>query len=459
LIVEESEANSAPYQTDGERNILLQEIYNKTDTTVEDGLISTPLSWSGDANGFMINGKTISNYGITDPSSKELAVIDVDPGKVYRFRFVGGTTIALGAMGFENHTDFKVIEADGSYTKPQSIDFMQIGAGQRYSVLFETKTCDELKELGKLDYYIQAEPRDRDAAQYTNYAILRYSNTCKLPRKSINRLPTNTNPTTKPIDLPATQTDFLEYVLEPLTPFPSASEVTRRVILNVQQLANFSYVWLDNKVSWTEDADDHLRYAFTPKEPYLVSLYKNSTQYFPDYSAALANGGLDPATKTYPTRLGEVIEIVIQQLGSSADDGSAPGSLDSHPWHAHGGHYYDVGSGSGAFDAKVLEQQLAGSTPVKRDTTMLYRYKASVNEDQKFGWRAWRVRVQDPGVWMVHCHLLQHMIMGMQTVWVFGDEKDVLTLERPQVEGYLTYGGDVYGNSTHAPNVVHFSET
>ena len=59
---------------------------------------------------------------------------------------------------------------------------------------------------------------------------------------------------------------------------------------------------------------------------------------------------------------------------------------------------------------------------------------------------------------MIHCHTLQHMLMGMQTVWVFGDEKDILKVPKVEVEGYLTYGGDVYGNETHAPRVVHFSE-
>lgn len=44
--------------------------------------------------------------------------------------------------------------------------------------------------------------------------------------------------------------------------------------------------------------------------------------------------------------------------------------------------------------------------------------------------------------------------IGMQTAWVFGDAEDILTLPQPMVQGYLTYGGDVYGNSTHWPNVA-----
>ena len=106
-----------------------------------------------------------------------------------------------------------------------------------------------------------------------------------------------------------------------------------------------------------------------------------------------------------------------------------------------------------------MEAQLEGTEPVQRDTTMLFRYRETAGASERSGWRAWRLRVEDPGVWMVHCHWLQHMLQGMQTVWVFGDARDVLSLPRPEVEGYLTFGGDVYGNATHYPAVIHFSES
>lgn len=59
---------------------------------------------------------------------------------------------------------------------------------------------------------------------------------------------------------------------------------------------------------------------------------------------------------------------------------------------------------------------------------------------------------------MIHCHMLQHMIMGMQTVWVFGGAEEVMALPKVEVDGYLIYGGNAYGNSSHAPDVVHFSD-
>lgn len=48
--------------------------------------------------------------------------------------------------------------------------------------------------------------------------------------------------------------------------------------------------------------------------------------------------------------------------------------------------------------------------------------------------------------------------MGMQTVWVFGNAEDIMKLPPTDVSGYLVYGGDVYGNASHAPQVVHFNE-
>ena len=447
-----------PYHTDGDRVIHLQELFNETDSSIEQGLQAVPFIWSGETNGFLINGQTISNYGITDPSSSQLSVILVEPNKVYRMRFIGAHSLSYAALGIEGHSNQQIIEADGSYTKPHNISFLQIASGQRFSTLLQTKTCDELGRARKLDYYIQIESRERPT-NATNYAILRYRNDCNITTIATKNVSTTTYPTIKPVLLPPTINGFLDYALRPLKPngFPLASEVTRRVVINVQQVLDKWIVWRDSNITWTDNATDSSPHV-SPSKPYLVSLYENQTAYWPSYPAALRNGGVDPTTNTFPARIGEVLEIVFQNIGAVAYDGSPAGGLDVHPWHAHGQHYYDVGGGPGGFDSQVLERQLQGTEPVLRDTTMLFRYNATTAPNAKQGWRAWRLRVQQPGVWMIHCHTLQHMLMGMQTVWVFGDLNELLTLPKPEVSGYLAYGGSAYGNSIHAPDVVHFND-
>lgn len=453
LIVED--ASAPPYEVDGERIVFLQELWNKTDATIVAGLQNETFTWSGETNGFLVNGNTISNYGATDKSSTLLDIITVVPGKTYRFRYVAATSLSLTMIGFQDHAGFQIIEADGSYTQQHHTEYLQIGSGQRYSSLFTAKSCAQLN--GQLDYYIQIESRGRPSI-VTNYAILRYENTCDFTDS--NTLAHDSYPSSPPITLPPVIDGFLDYALQPLYPndFPPTSSVSRTIIINVQQYFNLFSLWQNSNVSWVEDSDNPLPNT-NPDSPYLVVLYRNETQYLPSYSAALANGGLDPTTMTWPARIGEVIDIVFQNIGSRSDDPETTGGgLDDHPWHAHGKHYYDLGGGDGVYDPEVMEQNLQGTQPVLRDTTVLYRYNRTTQPNQRRGWRAWRLRVEQPGVWMIHCHTLQHMIMGMSTIWVFGDSADLMRLPALDVEGYLNYGGSVYGNSTWEPEVVHFSE-
>jgi len=48
---------------------------------------------------------------------------------------------------------------------------------------------------------------------------------------------------------------------------------------------------------------------------------------------------------------------------------------------------------------------------------MLYRYESAGPVNTTAGWRAWRIKVDDAGLWMMHCHILQHMIMGESSFW------------------------------------------
>ena len=47
--------------------------------------------------------------------------------------------------------------------------------------------------------------------------------------------------------------------------------------------------------------------------------------------------------------------------------------------------------------------------------------------------------------------------MGMQASWVMGNASQITRDVSPDlVEGYMTYGGNAYGNSTYDPLVTHF---
>ena len=64
------------------------------------------------------------------------------------------------------------------------------------------------------------------------------------------------------------------------------------------------------------------------------------------------------------------------------------------------------------YDPVANEENIRGLSLAMRDTTMLYKYSEKTIPGTDMGWRAWRLRVTEPGVWMIHCHILQHMVMG-----------------------------------------------
>ncbi|KAJ6007926.1 hypothetical protein N7540_011902 [Penicillium herquei] len=426
--------NDPPYSYDDERTIMLSDFFNETDKTIIDGLLSSNFTWSGETNALLVNGK--GRQATNSTGSCQLSSISIEPGLTYRLRFIGATALSFISLAIESH-DVSIIEADGHYTKPVNSSFLQIGSGQRYSVLLTAKSEEELEKAGKRHFYIQLTTLARPTT-LTNLAVLQYSGGTKANLTTV--------PSPLPLPVAKIAEGWLDYQLESLHPdydFPKLNEVTRRIIIEVHQNVSDHVIWLQNGYEWVESF---------PKSPYLVDIYTGKLNTDETYERAISRGnGFDNITRTFPAKIGEVLEIVWQNEGTFTN-----GGLDVHPFHAHGRHFYDIGGGDGKYNATANEERLELSHPIQRDTSMLYRYRNETDPLAPSGWRAWRIKVIDAGVWMYHCHSLQHMIMGMQTVFIFGDQKEVIAQSEPVDAGYLTYGGSAYGNSTHPPVVRHF---
>jgi L-ascorbate oxidase len=383
----------------------------------------------------LINGVGVARSEKAGQGACQLPVIDVEPGKTYRMRFVGATALSMVAFGIEDHSTLDIIEADGRYTQPHTVDHLLISSGQRFDALLCTKPEEELGN--KTDYIIQFETKDRPAIFY-GFGVLRYPNNAPVIQSA---------PVIAPLTLSNETYNFLEYALEPLVPnnFPSAAEVTRRVHVTNAQLSQSTIIWQLDGLNWTDNNP-----ANSP--PYLVDIYKNGPAAMPNYTAAMENGGWDPHTLTWPAKLGEVVEIILENTGSLVNGN---GGFDYHPFHLHGGHFYDCGSGNGTYDPVENEKKLKNYNPVLRDTTNLYRYQEKNKAGTQEGWRCWRLRVQDAGCWMLHCHVLQHMIMGMQSVWIMGDYEDIAKIPYSGAQGYLDFGGTAYGGQDISPVAHH----
>jgi L-ascorbate oxidase len=440
LVIEDFEGPPITY--DDERTVFVQDFYQKSDDQIEQGLTAIPFVWSGEVDSVLINGVGATRNASIGQGDCQLPVIDVEPGKIYRVRFVGAVAISLVSLAFEGHSDLEIIAADGHYTKPYPIDHIQLASGQRFDALLRTKTVAELAASNKTDYYIQFETKQRPQV-FTGFGILRYPST--------QGYHVTTPPMTNPLVLSNNTFDYLEYALEPLEPnnFPKASEVTRHIHINNSQIKKGSIIWQMDGLNWTDQAPEN-------NVPYLVDIYKNGPSAMPNYTAALANNDWDPYTLTWPAMLGEVLEIIIENTGSQVNNN---GGIDYHPFHMHGLHYYDCGTGQGKYNATANEEKLANYSPVQRDTTLLHRYADKGVAGEDASWRCWRLRVEAAGAWMMHCHILQHMIMGMQSAWIFGNYTDITSIPYSGAQGYLDYGGNAYGSDTQPPAAYHYYDS
>lgn len=398
----------------------------------------------------LLNGLGLRSGDKADGSdSCSLPVLDVEPSTTYRLRIIGATGLSHLIIGIDKHPDLTVIQVDGGeYVQPYPVEYIQLGSGQRYDVLLTTKSEEELEADGKDTYWIQYETLDRNSV-LRGYAALKYSTAAAKAKRQQSRpgregrqgpqggrqgrqgrqgpqgaAPSRSDdsddsdilqpPSSPPLSLPTDNNEWLEYSLEPLFPdlsvAPALDEVTRRVVIDAKLLISGNSDdtrWQLAGLSWS-DEDQSV--------PLLVDIYQRGQDAIPDYDAAMDNYGWDPNTKAFPVRIGEVLEIVVQNTGAVNADGNNQGGgiVQAHPFHIHGQHVWDVGSGKGAYDAEANEQKIKdlGWRPARRDTSMVYKFDNSVDPGAPAGWRAWRIRVDYAGVWMLHCHTLAHMVRG-----------------------------------------------
>ncbi|SPN97365.1 related to laccase precursor [Cephalotrichum gorgonifer] len=96
-----------------------------------------------------------------------------------------------------------------------------------------------------------------------------------------------------------------------------------------------------------------------------------------------------------------------------------------HPIHKHGVKMHLLGLGYGSWTWASVEEaarDIPGSfnlvdPPVKDSFTSL---KVGINDRQHTAWLAVRYHVNNPGAWLLHCHVLEHLNGGMQVVLLDG---------------------------------------
>nr|AUS89439.1 putative laccase [Sesuvium portulacastrum] len=406
LVIHPRKGNSYPFpKPHKEFPVLIGEWWNANPMDV----ISEALRTGGGPNSsdaYTINGQLGDLYPCSKDKTNKFEVVQ---GKTYLLRIINAALNNQFFFKVANH-NMTVVAIDASYTVPYPTDVLILAPGQTVDVLMEAS-----QPLG--EYYMTATP-------YTNAAGVPFANT-STTAILVYKNTTSTSPILPP--LPAfNDTPTAHKFSSNLTGLTSARfwvppvlEVDEHMLMTVglgliscgknatclgplnQSLAasisNFSFQ-LPTKRSILEAHFFNLSGIYNetfPDFPLMPFDYTNPNNSF--------NQSLLMTTKSTTVKrvkFNTTVEIVFQ-------DTSLIG-IENHPMHIHGFDFHVLAQGFGNYDPNVDRQKFNLVNPQKRNTIGV----------PVGGWAVIRIQFNNPGVWILHCHLDVHLSWGLAGVFV-----------------------------------------
>lgn len=410
VIYSEEERQGHAKHYDGEMIMFLSDYFHRNETWImEQYHLPTWIGMDPFPENGLINGKNWFNRTDEYKSIKGQEVFKVERGKKYRIRIINASAWSFFKFSIDNH-NMTLYEVDTTLVKPVQMTQLSIPVGQRYSVIIETNQK-------RNNFWIRA-PIDESCYSptpkcYLNdgslnpdiRAVLSYDDKKSIvggilgglkdaAHRMVPSLVRASNvPTTSPLPVDSN--------------FVACSEVPHPIVNPVLAEDMWHHPGDDNKIvlditgvkNPVKMMINNLTWGTNPNTD-IPTLY------------AAKNGA-----KSYSTKRGNVevlhngtatVYINSKSL-NLATNPSAAGS-GSHPFHLHGHDFQVLYSGVGYCDPEHLSNNITLRTknPPRRDVTMI----------PKGGCTIIRFKVDNPGVWVFHCHLIPHQSAGLLMEWV-----------------------------------------
>lgn len=372
---------------------------------------------------YTINGQPGDLYRC---SSTDTVKFFVDSGDTILLRIINAALNQQLFFTVANHR-LTVVGADGAYMKPFSTRTLMLGPGQTTTVLL---TADQTP--GR--YYIAARAyASAPSAPFDNTtttAILEYKSTpCNaqlgFPLKpTLPRLPAYNDT--------ATVTAFTTQLKS-----PSNVEVPTQIDDNLFFTIGLGFVNCNpgprcqgpNNTRFAASMNN-VSFVLPSKASLLQAYYQSIpgvfTTDFPavppikfDYTGNVSRALWQPTfgTKLYKIKFGSRVQIVLQDTAIFA--------TEDHPMHIHGHQFYVVAQGFGNFNPTRDNAKFNLVDPPQRNTI----------DVPVGGWAVIRFVADNPGVWLMHCHIDTHLTWGLAMAFlVENGEGELQSIQPPPAD-------------------------
>ncbi|XP_031095582.1 laccase-12 [Ipomoea triloba] len=357
---------------------------------------------------FTINGQPGDLYRC---SSQDTTIVHVNAGQTHLLRVINAALNQQLFFSVANH-HLTVVGADASYLKPFTTSVIMLGPGQTTDVLI---TGNQLPARYYMAARAYASAQGAPFDNTTTTAILEYS-TAPCPAKGIKINP--------PLPLLPAYNDTAT-----ATAFSSSLRSSRKVEVptvidenlfitvglglnncpagaspqNCQGPNGTRFTASMNNVSFKFPANYSLLQAHHQGIPgvFTTDFPANPPVQF-DYTGNVPRSLWQPATgtKVYKLNYGARVQVVLQ--------GTSIVTAENHPIHLHGYDFYIIAEGFGNFNPQRDTAKFNLIDPPMRNT-------ASVPVN---GWSVIRFVADNPGVWIMHCHLDVHITWGLAMVFI-----------------------------------------
>jgi iron transport multicopper oxidase len=293
------------------------------------------------------------DHQITNCTEKAPATLSVVTGRTYRIRIINTSAFTRLLISIDSH-NMTIIEADGTPTEKHTVDVLSIDVGMRYSVLIHANQAS-----GR--YLVQAQADSNMGFALSGAAVLQYM--------GVSGNAQTTSPS------PISGSNVLEPAdLRPYYPQPAPGPVIQSIVLNM----DFNETGGNQNMAYINNS------TFTPpKTPVLYTAYQNEAS---------------DVSNVYTIDAGGVVEIVLNNRDNR-----------DHPFYLHGHKVAVLGIGNpndGDYNPNSSSQVLNMDDPLWRDVVTVHKKSYIVL----------RIIADNPGTWMMRCHIEWHMDSGLAII-------------------------------------------